>query len=157
MQIIGIVAISENGVIGNAGKLVWYLPADLVHFKNLTTGHAVIMGRKTFEGIGKILPNRLNIVVSSKPPFCTTLETAIDYAQKAGYSKAFIIGGAKLYESAMPLISKWYVTKIHAHFEGDTHLHLPYDTWVKTNEVFRPKDHNNPYNMTFYEYAKIPN
>jgi len=152
MTVIGIVAVSENCIIGNAGKLAWHLPADLQHFKNLTTGHAVIMGRRTAESIGKPLPNRLNIVVSSKSPFCESVENAIEFAEWFGYSKAFIIGGAKLYESAMPLIQKWYVTKIHAHFEGDTHLHLPTEKWTKVNEVFRPKDHNNPYDMTFYEF-----
>lgn len=154
MTVIGIVAVSENSVIGNAGKLAWYLPADLAHFKNLTTGHAVIMGRRTAESIGKPLPNRLNLVVASYPKFFKSVEQAIECAEVNGYSKAFIIGGAKLYESAMPLIQKWYVTKVHAHIEGDTHLHLPYDTWVKVNEVFRPKDRDNPYDMTFYEYER---
>jgi len=154
MTVIGIVAVSENSVIGNAGKLAWYLPADLQHFKNLTTGHAVVMGRRTAESIGKPLTNRLNLVVSSYPKFFKSVEQAIECAEVNGYSKAFIIGGAKLYESAMPLIQKWYVTKVHAQIQGDTHLHLPTEKWTKVNEVFRPKDCDNPYDMTFYEYER---
>jgi dihydrofolate reductase len=121
-----IVAVASNGVIGNANQLPWRIPEDLKRFKLLTSGHAVIMGRKTFESIGKPLPNRKNIVVSRTMQAgeangwvaVGSLEQALQAAQ--GSSEVFVIGGDSIYRQAMPLAQRLYVTRVHAAVEGDT-------------------------------------
>ena len=150
MRISIIAAASENNVIGNRGKLPWHLPADLKHFRKLTEGHPVIMGRKTYESIlrlrsghsvGRPLPKRRNIVISRKKglklPGCevaSSLEEALRVVQThlpreaPGGAKwgtptpleVFIIGGGEIYKEAMPLADRIYLTRVHAVFEGDT-------------------------------------
>ena len=118
-----VVAVSKNGVIGKNGKLPWHFTADLKFFKNLTTGHTVIMGRKTFDGIGKPLPNRENIVISRRPraetagvKFVESVDQALERAQKG---KIFIIGGASIYRETAHLIDGIYLTRIDEDYEGD--------------------------------------
>lgn len=118
-----VVAVSENDVIGKDGKLPWHFPADLKFFKNLTTGHTVIMGRKTFDSIGKALPNRRNIVVSRQAhapvegvEFVSSIETALE---KAGPQDVFIIGGASIYEATLGRVEGIYLTHIGQTFQGD--------------------------------------
>ena len=118
-----VVAVSKNGVIGKNGKLPWRFPADLKFFKNLTTGHTVIMGRKTFDSIGKPLPNRENIVISRHPrpetagvKFAETVDQALGRAQKG---EIFIIGGASIYRETAHLIDGIYLTQIDQDYEGD--------------------------------------
>jgi dihydrofolate reductase len=120
-----IAAVAKNGVIGAHGKLPWHLPEDLQHFKKLTLGHPVIMGRRTWESLGKPLPGRENIVVSRKSGFeapgasvASTLEAAI--ALCTGEAVAFVIGGAEIYAAALPLADGLVLTEIHQDFEGDT-------------------------------------
>ena len=127
MKLSLIVAVAENGVIGNNNQLIWHLPNDLKQFKRLTTGHCIIMGRKTFESIGKPLPNRTSIIISRNTDFqiagCITvssLENAISEAQKIETEEAFIIGGAEIYRLALPLVNKIYLTEVHHPYEGDT-------------------------------------
>jgi dihydrofolate reductase len=120
-----IVAVSRNGVIGRAGELPWHLPEDLKHFKRVTTGHAIIMGRKTHESIGRPLPKRRNIVVTrSGASFegCETadsLETAIELARTSDACPV-VIGGASLYEEALPLATELHLTIVDREVEGDT-------------------------------------
>lgn len=114
MKLFHVVAIANNRVIGKDNKLPWHFPADLKFFKQLTTGHTVIMGRKTFESIGKPLPNRENIVISRSG---LSLEGAL---QQAKGEKVFIIGGAQLFEQTLNQIDGIYLTRIHADYEGDT-------------------------------------
>ena len=118
-----VVAVAENGVIGKNGKLPWHFPADLKFFKNLTTGHTVIMGRKTFDGIGKPLPNRENIVISRQPhpetagvKFVESVDRALERTRKG---KIFIIGGASIFRETAHLIDGIYLTQIHQDYEGD--------------------------------------
>jgi dihydrofolate reductase len=120
-----IVAMAENNVIGNKNRLIWQISADLRRFKAITMGHPVIMGRKTFESIGKALPGRHNIIISRqkgyKAPDCitvTSLSQALKLFPDAG--EIFIIGGGEIYRQALPLADKLYLTKVHASFEGDT-------------------------------------
>lgn len=120
-----VAAVSLNGVIGANGKLPWHLPEDLRHFKNLTLGHPVIMGRRTWESLGKPLPGRENIVVSRKAGFeapgasvAATIEAAI--ALCTGEPAAFVIGGAEIYAAALPLADGLVLTEIHENYEGDT-------------------------------------
>ena len=118
-----VVAVSKNGVIGKDGKLPWHFPADLKFFKNLTTGHTVIMGRKTFDSIGKPLPNRENIVISRQSrsgmpgvEFVTSIDAALKRAQKG---EVFIIGGDSIYRETIGLVDGIYLTRISQDYEGD--------------------------------------
>lgn len=125
-----IVARARNGVIGRQGALPWHLPEDLAHFKATTTGHAIIMGRKTWDSIGRPLPNRRNIVVTrnadwSAPGAEAAPSLAAAVALCAGDDEAFIIGGAQLYDEALAMADKLIVTEIDHDFEGDTRLPAP--------------------------------
>ena len=118
-----VVAVSQNGVIGKDGKLPWHFSSDLQFFKKLTTGHTVIMGRKTFDSIGKALPNRENIVISRERhspvagvEFATSVKAALEHAKKG---EIFIIGGASIYGETLPLVDGIYLTRIHETYEGD--------------------------------------
>lgn len=126
-EIIIIVAFSKNGrIIGNNGRIPWTLPEDLQHFKELTTGNAIIMGRKTFESIGRALPERMNIVVTRNKDFCVedayiakSLEKAIEIAKNAGYKKIFICGGQQIYQQMMDYADYIYATEVCGEYEGD--------------------------------------
>ena len=118
-----VVAVSENGVIGKGGTLPWHFPSDLRFFKNLTTGHTVIMGRKTFDSIGKALPNRKNIVISRQAhpevagvEFVSSVEAALLHAKQG---ETFIIGGASIYAETLPRIDGVHLTRIGQTYEGD--------------------------------------
>ena len=120
-----IAAVSENGVIGVDNKLPWYIPEDLKRFKKLTKGNVVIMGRKTYESIGKPLPDRINIVVSRnkdlKIPGCLVVNSIVQAIKKAGSDKdIFIIGGGEIYNSGIIYAKRIYLTKVHQEVKGDT-------------------------------------
>lgn len=130
MKLSLIVAIAQNGCIGIDNKLPWYLPEDLKYFRRLTTGNIVIMGRKTFESIGKPLPNRQNIVISRNTDFgaegiktVTSIEQALDVANSmadiSGIEEAFIMGGAQIYEQSLPLAQRLYITEVKKTVTGD--------------------------------------
>lgn len=125
-----IVAAAENGVIGRSGVMPWTMPSDLRYFRRLTLGKPVIMGRKTFEAIGKPLPGRHNIVVSRDPGLVldgaevvTTLDAAIARARavagSTGVTEAMVIGGGQIYAQALAMADRVYLTRIHAHIDGD--------------------------------------
>ena len=126
-EIIIIVAFSKNGrIIGNNGRIPWTLPEDLQHFKELTTGNAIIMGRKTFESIGRALPERMNIIVTRNKDFCVedayiakSPEKAIEFAKNAGYKKIFICGGQQIYQQMMDYADYIYATEVCGEYEGD--------------------------------------
>lgn len=124
MTISLIVAVSSNNVIGKNNQLIWHLPADMKHFKLLTTGHAVFMGRKTYDSIGKPLPNRRNIVISrtvKKIEGCEVVASVeAGFELCAGQEKVYIIGGAEIYREALPLASQIELTRVHQDFDGDT-------------------------------------
>lgn len=118
-----VVAVADNGVIGKDNKLPWHFSSDLKFFKNLTTGHTVVMGRKTFDSIGKPLPNRENIVISRSAhapvagvTFARSVEEALKIAQKGD---TFIIGGASIYKETREALDGVYLTRIYAAFAGD--------------------------------------
>ncbi len=120
-----IAALASNGVIGNRGTLPWHLPEDLRFFKAQTLGHSVIMGRRTWEAIGRPLPGRRNIVVTRSPGFAATgalvassLDAALELCE--GEGAAFVIGGAQLYRDALPRAERLVLTEIHRAFDGDT-------------------------------------
>ncbi len=128
MKISAIVAMSENRVIGKEGQLPWRLPEDLKRFRKITLGHPVIMGRKTFESIGKALPQRQNIVVTRQTDFFAegvqvvhSLEAAIE-ACEGKCDELFVIGGAEIYRKAFPRIDCLYLTEIHCVIDGDAYF-----------------------------------
>ena len=134
-----IAALGENNVIGKDNAIPWQIPADLQHFKALTTGHTIIMGRKTYESIGRTLPNRENIIVSAT---LTSVEGALvvtsleDALKKASNEEIFIIGGAQLYQEALPIVDQLDLTRVHIAPEGDTwfpaiDLNQYQETWRK--------------------------
>jgi dihydrofolate reductase len=155
-----VVAQAHNRVIGNKNDLPWYLPADLKHFKEITTGHTVIMGRNTYESIlariHKPLPDRRNIVVSrSAQNSLDGVEVArsLDEAlQLSGKDKVYIIGGAQLYRSSLDAdcIDVLYITDIDANIEGDTLFpEINTGDWEETATEPHPADEKNPYAFTF--------
>ena len=134
-----IAAVSKNGVIGVDNTLPWDLPVDLKRFKEITTGNVVIMGRKTYESIGKALPNRVNIVVTRDKNFfvsgvlsANSLDSAL---LKAGNNKdIFIIGGGEIYRQSMDFVDKLYITEVDMEVEGDTTFPTISDKWNVSNE-----------------------
>lgn len=126
MRVSLIAAVAENGVIGRDGALPWHLPDDLKRFRALTTGHHVVMGRRTHESIGRALPGRANLVLSRDPGYravgcrvVRSLDEALDVARAAGDEEAFVIGGAAVYASALAVADRIYLTRVAAHLEGD--------------------------------------
>ena len=123
------VAVSENGVIGREGDLPWHLSADLKRFKKLTMGHHLIMGRKTFESIGRCLPGRTTVIISRNPEYSfegalvtDSLEGALEIAKSD--DQPFVVGGAQIYELAMPVTKTLYLTRVSANIEGDAFFPL---------------------------------
>jgi len=133
-----IAAVASNGVIGRDGGLPWHLPGDLRRFRELTVGHAVIMGRKTYESIGRPLPDRVNIVISRQTGFAPSgvvvagsLQEALALA--AGESEVFICGGGEIYRQALPLADRIYLTRLDRPYGGDVHFpDIPADEFVET-------------------------
>ena len=121
-----IVACARNKVIGDKGKIPWRIKGEQRRFRELTTGNVVIMGRRSYEEIGKPLPNRMNIVVSSTKEFSgenlVTVESLDEAIRAAGDRDVYISGGARLYEEALPIVEKMYITEIEAEIEGDTYF-----------------------------------
>lgn len=154
MIISAIVAIAENHAIGKNNQLLWYLPNDLKHFKQITSGHTVIMGRKTYESVGKPLPNRRNVIITRQKieiPGCEVVNN-IDAALGlcAAEQEAFIIGGAEIYKLAMPLTDRIYLTIVHRSFEGDAFFPpISISEWAETErQDFEADEKNNiPYSF----------
>ena len=155
-----IVAIANNNVIGKDNKLIWHLPEDLKRFKNLTTGHNIIMGRKTFESLGKVLPNRKHIVLCNDVSLNIeneNVEVLSDVNLLDKYIKSdeenFVIGGATIYRLLLPKASKLYITKINESFEGDVYFpEIDLDDWKVVSKEKGKKDEKNPYD---YEYINF--
>lgn len=122
------VAMDENRLIGKNNKLPWYLPADLQYFKKVTMGHPIVMGRKTFESIGRVLPGRENVIVTRNHDYkvegCTILHDVSEIKTFADTSEeeVFVIGGAEIFKEILPVTDRLYITQIHEVFEGDTYF-----------------------------------
>jgi|LakMenEpi03Aug12_release.lakeMendotaPanAssembly.Ray.scaffolds.fasta_scaffold117011_2 dihydrofolate reductase len=163
MDISIIVAVAENGVIGKDNQLLWRLSEDLKLFKKRTTNHAIIMGRKTYDSIGKPLPNRLNIVISRSKDLeiegclvADSLEKAIELAQNdSDKEEIFIIGGEKIYTLAESLATKLYLTKVQVNLEGDAFFNLkPYENWTTVSSEHYKKDERNEYDFEVLEVIR---
>lgn len=155
-----IVAASENNVIGRENGLIWHLSADLKHFKKLTTGHTVLMGRKTFESIGKALPNRRNIVISRNPSFSAegceragNIEEAL--VKAGGGEEVFVIGGGTLYRALWERADRLYLTRVHTQVEGDTSIPaVNPEEWQEINREDFEADDKNEFSYSFLQYER---
>lgn len=157
MRLSLIAAVAENGVIGHSDSLPWRLAADLRRFKRLTMGHHLILGRKTFDSIGRPLPGRTMLVISrGSPPLppgvrlVGSLQQAIEVTEAAGEQEAFVAGGGEIYRLALPLAERLYLTRVHAHIEGDT-VFPPFDptAWRLVSREDHPADESNEYPCSF--------
>ena len=163
-----IVAVADNGVIGRDNTLPWHLPEDLRYFKQVTLGKPVVMGRKTFESIGRPLPGRTNIIITRNPQFIAAgieivnsldaaLELADRIARRNGVAETVVIGGAEIYRSALSRANRLYLTEVHAAVEGDALL--PEVDWREWREVSRERHAAiapNPYAYSFVRYERAP-
>jgi dihydrofolate reductase len=157
-----LVAFDENRVIGKNNTLIWHLPADLKRFKSLTTGHVIIMGRKTFESIGKALPNRTTIVISRQADLnlegviiAHSVEEAILKAKSLTRDDIFIVGGAEIYALSLPLADQILVTQLHDVFEGDAFFpEIPLDTWEVSERERGVTDEKNAYQYSYLTYSR---
>ena len=156
-----VVAMGKNREIGLNNQLLWHLPKDLKHFKELTTGHPVIMGRKTYESIGKPLPNRTNIVISRKNDWFEegilivgSIKEALKFAKKID-ENVFIIGGGTIYEQTIDVADKLEVTLVKTNLEADTFFpKIDGKKWQKTNEICHEKDEKNQYDFCFQTFER---
>ena len=157
-----IAAVAKNGVIGKGGQLPWHLPDDLKRFKQLTLGHPILMGRRTYESIGRPLPGRQNIVISqslTSAPAGTDLARSLDEAidlTATHVGPAFVIGGAILYAAALPRVQTLHLTEVDAEIKGDAHL-PPIDKsqWQLVEEVAHPVDEKHALPFRFCTYHRI--
>ncbi|MCA9321996.1 MAG: dihydrofolate reductase [Planctomycetes bacterium] len=163
MRVTLVIAADEDGVIGKDGQLPWRLPADLAHFKRVTMGHPIVMGRKTWESIGRALPGRFNIVISRKPGFealgaqvVSSLEAALWAAGDT--DELMVIGGAEIYRLFHDRSDRIHLTRVHAHIDGDTHLPQGFlDGFVEVSCERREADARNGHSMSFLLYERNPN
>ncbi|MGS2738030.1 dihydrofolate reductase [Sinomicrobium sp. M5D2P17] len=157
-----IAAAAENNALGKDNDLVWHLPDDFKRFKTLTTGHHIIMGRKTFESFPKPLPNRVHIVVSRQKDYkkegCITvhsIEEALALAKED--NQPFIIGGGEIYRLGMPYTDKIELTRVHGEFEADTFFpEIDPEQWELTASEHHSKDERHNYDFTYLTYIRKP-
>jgi dihydrofolate reductase len=162
MRISLVVAMAANRVIGRDNGLPWHLPADLQHFKRITMGKPILMGRRTWESIGRPLPGRTSIVITRdagySAPGCVvvhTIEAALQAAADCG-DEAMVIGGAEFYRQVLPRANTLYLTRIHADFEGDTLFpELDESEWREVERSDCEPDGKNPYRYSFIRLDRI--
>lgn len=152
-----IVAMSKNRVIGNNNQLIWKLSSDLKRFKELTTNNSIVMGRKTFESIGKPLPNRRNIIITRNNEYLVEgceIVSSLEEALLLTNNNCFIIGGGEIYKQALDITDKIYLTLVHKEFEGDTHFPELDKQWAKISRKDFEADEKNEYKYSFIEYER---
>jgi dihydrofolate reductase len=155
-----IAAAGENNELGKDNDLVWHLPDDFKRFKQLTTGHHIIMGRKTFESFPKPLPNRIHVVITRNKNFqkegiitVSSLEEAVAISKND--PQPFIIGGGEIYKQSLPFAEKMELTRVHGTFEADTFFpEFSKDEWTLFNQEFHEKDDKHRYSFTYETWVK---
>lgn len=162
-----IVAAAENGVIGRNNALPWHLPEDLRYFKRVTMGKPIVMGRKTYESIGRPLPGRTNIVITRQPDYVApgvkvvaslgeALALAEDIALIDGVGELMVIGGAEIYRAALPEAGRLYLTEVHAKVEGDALLpEVDWSSWREVSRESWPASETNPYPYSFVVFERV--
>lgn len=157
-----IVAFTENGVIGFEGDMPWKLSADLKRFKRLTMGHHLIMGRNTYESIGRLLPGRTTIIMTRNAEYFAEgaliagdLQQALALAKEAGDEEAFVVGGGQVYQHALPQAQRIYATRIHTELSGDTFFpEVDWGQWQLIESTKHPPDSKNEYAYSFEDYER---
>lgn len=160
-----IVAMAKNYVIGKDNQLIWHLPEDLKRFKKLTTGHTIIMGRKTFESLGRILPNRRHVILCHDMAMKIeneNIEILEDISMLEKYIQSeeehFVIGGATIYRLLMPYANKLYITKIEEEFEGDVYFpEIKEEEWQEVEREEGIKNEKNPFDYEYITFIKKNN
>jgi len=163
MKIAMIVAAAANNVIGKDNKLIWHLPEDLKFFKKATLNHYMIMGRKTFEALGKPLKDRVSIVITKSKKFewpelivVGSLKEAINLPKLKDEDRVFVIGGGEIYRQSMEIADEIYLTRVHANFEGDTTFpEIDQRIWKEVSRVDHPEDEKHAYSFSFLKYERI--
>ncbi|HEY3325564.1 MAG TPA: dihydrofolate reductase [Novimethylophilus sp.] len=159
-QLSVIAALARNRVIGRGNALPWHLPEDLRHFKALTMGHPIVMGRKTYESLGRLLPGRTTVIVSRNRDYAVPGALVVESLQQAletcrNEQEIFIVGGAELYKEAMPMADRLYLTEIDAEFEGDAYF--PEFARTRWREVSRqPHIGANGLSFSYVTYEAVP-
>jgi dihydrofolate reductase len=160
-MIIMIAAVAENFALGKNNELVWHLPDDFKRFKQLTTGHYIIMGRKTFESFPRPLPNRTHVIITRQKDYeaegCIVVDTIEDaLALVPKDENAFVIGGGEIYNLAMPYTDVIELTKVHANFEADTFFpKIDFSNWQLVAEEYHPKDDTHLFDFTYETYRRV--
>ncbi len=155
-----IAAVAENNALGKDNEMIWHLPDDFKRFKQLTTGHHIIMGRKTFESLPKLLPNRTHIIITRQkdynPENCIVVDSLQKAIEKAPKDQdTFIIGGGEIYNLGLPFADKIELTRVHAEFEADAFFpEIPPNEWELTHEEFHPKDEKHNFDFTFETFTR---
>jgi dihydrofolate reductase len=161
-RVVIIVAAAQNGIIGRDGQMPWRIPDDLKRFKTLTMGHPILMGRKTWQSIGRPLPGRENIVITRQTEFRAegaltlhSLQEALDHAAAAGATDVFVIGGGDIYAQALPLAQVVHVTRVHAIIAGDVSFpSLDPSIWRETARESRSQTEPQPLSYDFVTYER---
>lgn len=155
-----IAAVAENNALGKHNLLLWHLPDDFKRFKNITTGHYIILGRKTFESFPKPLPNRTHVIISRQKDYKYEGCIVVDSLQKAiaicpKNEEVFIIGGGEIYNQSIDIADKLDITKVHHSFEADTFFpQIDMEKWELTSTEFHSKDEKHPFEFTFETYLR---
>jgi dihydrofolate reductase len=156
-----VVAASENNVIGVRNELPWRLPDDLRRFKALTMGKPILMGRKTFESIGKPLPGRTNLVVTRQQGWvaagCVVASSIAEAIERADAPEVMVIGGAQIYAEVLPAVNTIHLTRVHTIIEGDAHFpKLASDKWIECSKEYHSADERHAYAFTFVTLQHEP-
>jgi dihydrofolate reductase len=161
MEINLVVAASENNVIGKDNRLLWCLPNDMRFFKNITWAMPVIMGRKTYESLGKPLKGRTNIVITRKTGWnpagvivTDSIEQALKQAAKTDVKQVYVIGGGEIYAQAMSIADRIYITRVHAELQGDTQFPVIDASWHRESRLDFPADTEHDYSYSFEVWTR---
>jgi len=155
-----IAAVAENSALGKDNQLLWHLPNDFKRFKNITTGHYIIMGRKTFESFPKPLPNRTHVIISRQTDYHVSGCIIVDSVQHAlevcpNDQEIFIIGGGQIYNQSLEIADKLDITKVHQTFDADTFFpEIDLNIWTLVSSEFHPKDEKHLIDFTFQTYLR---
>lgn len=156
-----IAAVSENNALGKDNQLLWHLPEDFKRFKTLTSGHYIIMGRKTFESFPKPLPNRTHLIITRQPNYqapegcvvVSSLEKAMELCP--ANEEAFVIGGGEIYQQSLDIVDKIDVTRVHTTIDADTFFpEIDTNIWKLVFEEFHPKDEKHAFDFTFLTFVR---
>jgi dihydrofolate reductase len=155
-----IAAVAENNALGKDNQLLWHLPDDFKRFKNVTSGHYIVMGRKTFESFPKPLPNRTHVIITRQKNYTSENCIVVDSLQKAisvcpKEEEIFIIGGGEIYNQTLETADKLDITRVHHTFDADTYFpEIDLNKWKLTATEFHPKDEKHQFDFTFQTYLR---